>query len=205
MEFEQITQAPVLASSIPNILATPTLSSTAETPLQNITQSIPLPTVPPVHVTSAYQFSAFTDAHLGTPPPLSELPFTVQAPKLTWKSNTLQVRFALQYIKGDQESQQGRIIILARSPESLHAYPNGILNLPGKTTLISPENGEFFSVSRFREVKAFFGPLNAQETISSVEVYIFDSAGKILVYQALTPSPKTKSVEPPIDEPTESE
>ncbi|MEO5969283.1 MAG: hypothetical protein ABIQ95_05100 [Bdellovibrionia bacterium] len=155
-------------------------------------------------IPNIYQFSAFPDTNLGIVPSPSELSFAIQPPRLSWEGKTLQVRFALQYIKSDQENQQGRIIILARGPESIRAYPNGILNLPGKATLIAPENGEFFSVSRFREVKANFGPLKAGEAIQSVEIFIFNTAGKILVYQTLaTPNPK-KVPEVPVTESPES-
>ena len=144
-----------------------------------------------------YQFSAFPTVSLSKPPPPSDLPFIVQTPKVTWKGQTLLVRFALQYVKDDQGTQQGKIVILARSPNSIHAYPDDLLNLPGKSTLISPERGEFFSVSRFREVRADFGPLSAGETISLIEILIFDTLGKTLTYQTITPPEPTESNESP--------
>ena len=216
-ELDQITQTS---------LTIPTLTTTSESPMQKIASLVASPTAPnsstlisalisspmstpisspisnPIafHTNpNSYQFSAFPDANLGIIPSADELPFAILTPKVTWEGRILRVRFALQYIKGDQDSQQGRIVILARSPESIRAYPNGILSLPGKNTLINPENGEFFSVSRFREVKADFGPVKAQEVISSIELFIFDAAGKILVYQTFTPpDPKKKLEESPI-------
>jgi len=178
-----------------SISATPTLILSREHSTPPPLLIAPLENATPKVTPNSYQFSAFPDANVGGIPLPTELSFTIQAPKLIWKGKTLLVRFALQYIRNDQDNQQGRIVILARSPESIYAYPDGILSLPGKNTLISPENGEFFSVSRYREVKADFGPLKAQETISSIEIFIFDTAGKILAYQTLTPPSAKKGLE----------
>jgi hypothetical protein len=202
-EFNHLVKTSVVSTPISTPINTP--FAPPETATQKTAPLLAPPTTiqsSPLASTAAgsniYQFSAFPDTNVGIVPSPAELSFTIQTPKLTWGAKTLQVRFALQYSKKtDQDYQQGRIIILARSPETIRAYPNGILNLPGKSTLIAPENGEFFSVSRFREVKADFGPLKAGETISSVEIFIFDTSGKILAYQTLaTPNLKKTSTVP---------
>jgi hypothetical protein len=178
-----------------------------------ITPAVPIPSIepatqkvtPPPLVQAIYQFSGFSDTHLGTIPAPADLSFSVKNPRLEWKEGTLLVQFALQYIKSDQESQQGRIVILARGPDSILAYPHGILSLPGKTPLVSPDKGEFFSVSRYREVKATFGPLMSRENISSVEIFIFNTDGKILVYQNVTSIPKRNTEANPIESTTSNE
>jgi hypothetical protein len=191
---------PIPVPAPPN--SSESLTQKRATPLPTATASAPSPiaNTSPAHP-GIYQFSAFSESSVGPVPAITDLPFTIQAPQMTWKGTSLIIHFALQYIKDDQENQQGRIVILARSPESIRAYPNGILSLPGTPTLIRPERGEFFSVSRFREVKANFGPIAPKEVISAIEIFIFNSDGKILTYQSLTPPPRKKSVEEPPTEP----
>jgi hypothetical protein len=139
-----------------------------------------------------YTTQIFSAHHLSAPPPLERLAFAVENPKFTWKERSLQVRFALHYTKGDQDSQQGRILLLARSNQGLRTYPDGVLTPSGSATLLTPEKGEFFSVSRFREVKAEFGPLSARETLFNIEVFLFNSEGGLLYYQSHTPDARPR-------------
>jgi hypothetical protein len=118
-------------------------------------------------------------------PDPSTLPFSIQTPTFNWEGKLLKVRFAIQYIKNDGGNHQGKILLLARGPDTLLAYPNGILNDSGNGSLISPEKGEFFSVSRFREVKAEFGPVQSKNSLQEVEIFIFDKSGQLLFERTL--------------------
>ncbi len=108
--------------------------------------------------------------------------------KIFWQSKVLHVEFGLHYALNDQGHQQGRILLVARGPATLLSHPAGVLNKAGSNTLFAPEKGEFFSVSRYREVKAEFGPLPAQiegaPSIQEVEIFIFSQNGdQVLIYQ----------------------
>jgi hypothetical protein len=110
----------------------------------------------------------------------SGLNFRLSSPQLSWKGRTLQVRSAIQYIAEDGGNQQGRIVILARGPDTLMAYPKGVLDTNQAKSLINPLRGEFFSVSRMRPIQADFGPLDADDTFTEVTVMILSQAGKLL-------------------------
>ncbi|MGZ3708165.1 MAG: hypothetical protein ACXWPM_04980 [Bdellovibrionota bacterium] len=58
---------------------------------------------------------------------------------------------------------------------------------PDAESLIAPDKGEFFSVSRYREVKADFGPVRSQDSLKDVEILIIASNGQILIDQKLQP------------------
>ncbi|MGZ3708164.1 MAG: hypothetical protein ACXWPM_04975, partial [Bdellovibrionota bacterium] len=49
------------------------------------------------------------------------IPITIQAPRVQWSGGKLRVKFALQYVKEDKGNQQGRIIVIARGPETVMA------------------------------------------------------------------------------------
>jgi hypothetical protein len=136
-------------------------------------------------------------------PPPETLPFRLEAIKAQWKGSTLQIRSAIEYSKEDGGNQQGHFIIFVRGPQSLSAYPDGVFDAAGTATLIKPDAGEFFSVSRYREIKAEFGPFSRRDEIQSIEILIFDQK-KRLIFQnriglessaAKTPVP-VKRVEP---------
>jgi hypothetical protein len=110
----------------------------------------------------------------------SGLNFRLSSPQLSWKGRTLQVRSAIQYAAEDGGNQQGRIVILARGPDTLMAYPKGVLDTNQAKSLINPLRGEFFSVSRMRPIQADFGPLDTDDTFTEVTVMILSQAGKLL-------------------------
>ncbi len=113
--------------------------------------------------------------------PSSEtLPFRLEAIKAQWKGSTLQVRSAIEYSKEDGGNQQGHFLILVRGPQSLSAYPDGVFDTAGTSTLIKPDSGEFFSVSRYREVKADFGPFARHDDVQSIELLIFDLKKRLI-------------------------
>ncbi|MBC7387488.1 MAG: hypothetical protein H7301_15160 [Cryobacterium sp.] len=114
-------------------------------------------------------------------PPIESLPFRLETLKAQWKGSTLQIRSAIEYSRDDGGNQQGHFVILVHGPQLLQAYPAGVFNPIGTTSLIRPDGGEFFSVSRYREIKADFGPFAHRDDVQSIEMMIFDSR-KRLVY-----------------------
>lgn len=141
-------------------------------------------------------FIAFpSDLNPKAPSPES-LPFKVQEPRVKWRTNTLSVHFALQYTKGDQGSQDGRILILARGPELLMAYPKGIFNGAGESVLINPNKGESFLVSRFREVNAEFDSIANRDAVKAIEIFVFNKAKALLYHD--TYQLKQEAPRPPV-------
>ena len=137
-------------------------------------------------------------------PPLpdpSTLRVSIRNPRFSWQKNSLQVRFALQYTHSDQGSQQGRIIILARGPETLLTYPQGTLNRAAESPLINFKKGEPFSVSRFRETRATFGPLTSKDSVQEVEILILSKTGELLMEQKFPISKKAPPLKPSVEAP----
>jgi hypothetical protein len=113
----------------------------------------------------------------------AKLPITVSTAHTSWSGRTLKVEFDLNYVKPDHGSEQGRIIVLARGPNSLFAYPEGTLTAAGSESLISVPQGEYFSVSRFREVKAEFPDIRGTGPIHDIEVLIMNLEGQLIFYE----------------------
>jgi hypothetical protein len=116
---------------------------------------------------------------------------SLQNPRIAWKGKALKVHFNLGYIKGDGGNQQGRIVLLARGKSTLLSYPDSVLDNAGTANLIKPEAGEYFSVSRFREVRAEFVVAKGAAALDAVEVLIFgyeEGQLKILIHQVLFPA-----------------
>ncbi|MGK5087789.1 hypothetical protein WDW86_09540 [Bdellovibrionota bacterium FG-2] len=116
-------------------------------------------------------------------PSQTELSISLTAPKIYWKAQTLIANFALQYTKEDKGNQQGKIIVLARGEETLLGYPESLFQAAGQASLIDPSKGEYFSVSRFREVSAEFDSVSSRKLLKTVEIIILNSAGEILIHQ----------------------
>jgi hypothetical protein len=129
---------------------------------------------------------------------------SIYEPKVKWLGKTLKVQFFIQYNKEDKGNQQGRIILIARGPQTLMAYPADVFNLTDSPALIIPDKGEYFSVSRIREVKADFGPARTNRDFTSVEVFLLSTDQKLLVHQFLKapeqPTAPAKSPKPKADE-----
>lgn len=160
-------------------IAAPTAEATPPPSTEVSVKSAPIST-------SAVLFTALPQ---NQEPPVqdSQTPISITSPKITWSGKTLKVRFAIQYTGEEKGSQQGRIVILARGPESLMAHPPGIFKSASEGNLLSPSDGEYFSVSRIREVKADFGPMSSNQALREVEVLLFNSSGRMLVHQVLKP------------------
>jgi hypothetical protein len=117
----------------------------------------------------------------------AKLPIRIIPARTSWTNSghALAVSFDIQYVGTDHGSQQGRIIVLARGPNALLAYPEGVLGPSAGESLISPNLGEYFSVSRFREVKAVFPEARGNGPIHEVEILIVSLEGHLLFDQKL--------------------
>jgi hypothetical protein len=119
--------------------------------------------------------------------PTGDVPITLGSPSARWNGKTLAVRFNLQYVSKNPGGQQGRIVILARGPGMMLAHPAEVFQEVGKDVLLNPNKGEYFSVSRYRETKADFGPILSKDSIKEVEVLVLSSTGQLLIHENIIP------------------
>lgn len=105
----------------------------------------------------------------------------ITAPKLEWNGQSLDVKFQIQYIATDGLNQNGRIVLVARGNGIILTYPKTVITKPGVDSPLTINQGETFSVGRFRQVQASLGPITQRDSIYSLEVFIFDREGNLLV------------------------
>ncbi len=86
------------------------------------------------------------------------------------------IEFTLNVLFGNpgEGNQQGRIVALARGEDRVLAHPRGALNIDATRAVVEVDRGEFFSVSRFRVLKATFGPVESPGDLREIQVYFFD-------------------------------
>jgi hypothetical protein len=147
-----------------------------------------------------FLFKALPD-EIQAPP--AEVPIILGNPSARWNGKTLAVRFNLQYVSKTPGGQQGRIIILTRGPGMILTHPSQVLQPVGKDILIDPNKGEYFSVSRFRDTKADFGPVSSHDSIQEVEVIVLGSNGQMLIHHKIIPG-STGSAQPKAQHKAES-
>jgi hypothetical protein len=177
------TAPPVVPAAVPQ-----TAAQTAATPaVSDATRPMP----PLADAGRPLLFTALPAKVLAPSADASKVAIQIGTPKVFWQGKTLRVGFDIQYVRPDKGNQQGRIVIIARGPETLLAYPDGVLNPSTADSLVSPDQGEYFSVSRFREVRAEFGPLRSPELLKEVEILLFDNSSQILIHQTVAPQAAT--------------
>lgn len=186
----------------------PTVTVTALAPAAG---AVPVPTVtvtaPPAAAATAVSGGAspallFTALPTNVQPLASGVEQTIKLTnsKTYWRGRKLQVRFSIQYTSTSGGNQQGRVVVIARGPETLMTYPDGALAGIEGESLILPGHGEFFSVSRIRDVRAEFGPMRSENSLQSVEVIVFGTNDQILIHEKFVPQRTTKSAALPQQE-----
>jgi hypothetical protein len=172
--------------------------------------TLPVPTVtvtaiPGAAAGGSILFGALPTATRDLSADSGKLPITVSPARVSFGNSgrTLKVSFNIQYGGPAHGSQQGRIIILARGPNTLFAYPEGVLGRAGASSLVAPQQGEYFSVSRFREVKADFPDLRgaANGQILDVEILIMSLEDQLLFYQKIPVTKTAAAPKPPVAAP----
>lgn len=116
----------------------------------------------------------------GALPPRDSLPFRLEAYKAAWKGNTLRFHTALEYVADDGGNQQGHFMLMARGSDKIYGYPENVFAPAGSESLMKPDSGEYFSVSRYREINADFGPVQSRSDIRSVELLIFNTERELI-------------------------
>ena len=126
-----------------------------------------------------------------------ELPIRIQNPEIHWNHQGLSFEFALEYVKPDHGTHQGRIVILAQGKNTLLSYPEETLEVrtqdKNSSSLIHPDAGESYSLSRYRKVSAQFGPLPNRKMIHTLEVFLFNSEGTQILFHKAYPVPTFRS------------
>lgn len=122
------------------------------------------------------------DAVLEALPARESLPFRLEALKASWRGGTLQIHSAIEYSRDDGGNQQGHFILMVRGPRSVQAYPDGVFASSGSPNLMKPDAGEFFSVSRYREINADFGPFAKRDDAQGIEIYVFDIRKRLIYF-----------------------
>ncbi len=80
-------------------------------------------------------------------------------------------------------NQQGHFVVLGRSADRVVAYPSGALNIASGSSLFDVERGEYFSVGRFRLIKATFPNVDRISDLKEIQLYIFDLNQKLILHQ----------------------
>ena len=121
----------------------------------------------------------------------NEFPLQVQSPRFKWINQSLSVEFALENKKSSSGSQQGRIILLAHGKNFFISYPEGTLQHLSQnhspSSLLHPEQGESYSVSRYRLVSAHFSPVGSKKMRQSLEIFLFNREGTELLFHHTYP------------------
>jgi hypothetical protein len=198
----QLTQRPATAP-IPEVKQSPApLTAVAPEPAPTVTVTVTAPSessfakfnpflqksdaLPP---SSAVVFSAFPNSVTGEVPWIARpsIPIEMTQPQLQWQGRKLKVRFDIRFIGPEGKSQQGRIVVAARGPETLMVYPSGALRAAGSPSLIDPEQGEYFSVSRYRETRVEFPSVDSP--LRTLEIFLIgtdtiDQQNKVLIHES---------------------
>ncbi len=110
-------------------------------------------------------------------------PVKLEDARVDWQGKYANFTVNVLYRDPGKGSQQGHIVALGRSGESVYAHPEGVLNVSSGNALFDPNRGEYFSVARFRVLKAHFGPYESQKQLSEIQVFLFDLNNKLILTQ----------------------
>lgn len=123
------------------------------------------------------------DSFVAEPIPQERLPIRVIDPQILWKDQELQFLSAIEYSRSDGGNQQGTFVLVAAGPQILLTYPSQAIQYDGEGPWLRPNGGEYFSVSRFRELKAQFPAVPNKTDIRKIHLYLFQKEGKILSHR----------------------
>ncbi len=122
-------------------------------------------------------------ANITVPPPGTS-PLKLEDPRLDWQGKYANFTLNVLFTDPGKGSQQGYIVVLGRANDRIFAHPEGVLNTLEANTLFDPNRGEYFSVARFRVLKARLGPFETPKQLSEIQVFFFDLNKKLIGVQS---------------------
>lgn len=94
-------------------------------------------------------------------------------------SKQILLDFELHNVDPQQRQERGYIVALAKSPDLMVSYPNGVF-APGQNIVMDFTRGETFAVSRFRQARATFPLVNLDSRRLNFQILLFGTDGKVL-------------------------
>lgn len=91
----------------------------------------------------------------------------------------LALDFELHNVHPQQQQEKGYIVVLAKTADSLIAYPPSLF-APKQNIFLDFTRGETFAVSRFRQARATFPAAGLEGKKPSFQVILFGTDGKVL-------------------------
>lgn len=120
-----------------------------------------------------------------TLPPVGTTPTVMLSDvKINWQGKFALITGIVAYREQGKGSQQGHLVVLARGRDRIFAHPDHVLNLPSSSFLFDANNGEYFSVARFRILKTKLGPFESPSQLGQIQVYLFDMDNKLILTQS---------------------
>ena len=118
------------------------------------------------------------------PPPTGQnAPISLEDARVDWQGKYAMFTANVAYREPGKGSQQGHLIVLARSNDRIYAHPDGVMNTTSNSALFDPNRGEYFSVSHFRILKAGIGPFDTPDQLKEVQVFAFDVNNRLILLQ----------------------
>jgi hypothetical protein len=110
-------------------------------------------------------------------------PIRLEDARIDWQGKYANFTLNLVYKDPGKGSQQGHLVVLGRGNDRLFAHPEGVLNAASGNYLFTPDRGEYFSVARFRVLKARLGPFDNSKQLTEIQVFLFDLDHKLIATQ----------------------
>jgi hypothetical protein len=118
------------------------------------------------------------------PPPAGVVPSVrLDDPRIEWQGKYANFTVNVVYRDPGKGSQQGHLVALGRANDRLFAHPEGVLNTASGSALFDVGRGEYYSVARFRVLKARFGPYESPRQLAEVQVFLFDLGNRLILNQ----------------------
>jgi hypothetical protein len=108
------------------------------------------------------------------PPAGTEPSIRMEDARVEWQGKYAIFTLNVMYRDPGKGSQQGHLVALGRSNDRIFAHPEGVLNTSSGSALFDANRGEYFSVARFRVLKARFGPFETNDQLREIQVFAFD-------------------------------
>jgi len=118
-----------------------------------------------------------------TPPAGTDPSIRLEDARLEWQGKYVSFTVNVMYRDPGKGSQQGHLVALGRSNDRIFAHPEGVLNTASGSALFDANRGEYFSVARFRVLKARLGPFETPDQLREVQVFAFDLNNKLIRVQ----------------------